>query len=93
MKARYDYGMLIFILTFCLVSISGLKSNEMLELVHKRVSTILIGASTCVLVSIFVYPVWAGEDLHKHVAQNIQKLGLFLEGTYSHIQFIRQKFV
>ncbi|KAL6563691.1 hypothetical protein OROGR_002650 [Orobanche gracilis] len=79
-KARYDYGMLIFILTFCLVSISGLKSDEILELAEKRLSTILIGASTCVVVSICVYPVWAGEDLHKLVADNIDNIGCFLEG-------------
>ncbi|KAK6144177.1 hypothetical protein DH2020_020997 [Rehmannia glutinosa] len=79
-KARYDYGMLIFILTFCLVSISGLRSDEILELAQKRLLTILIGASTCVIVSICVYPVWAGEDLHKLVAKNIEKIGSFLEG-------------
>ncbi|KAL0370224.1 UNVERIFIED_CONTAM: Aluminum-activated malate transporter 7 [Sesamum angustifolium] len=79
-KARYDYGMLIFILTFSLISISGLRSDQILELAHKRLSTVLIGASTCVIISIFVYPVWAGEDLHKLVAQNLEKLGGFLEG-------------
>ncbi|KAK6138170.1 hypothetical protein DH2020_028106 [Rehmannia glutinosa] len=79
-KARYDYGMLIFILTFCLVSISGLRSDEILELAQKRLLTVLIGASTCVIVSICVYPVWAGEDLHKLVAKNIEKIGSFLEG-------------
>ncbi|KAK6138461.1 hypothetical protein DH2020_027781 [Rehmannia glutinosa] len=79
-KARYDYGMLIFILTFCLVSISGLRSDEILELAQKRLLTVLIGASTCVIVSICVYPVWAGEDLHKLVAKNIGKIGSFLEG-------------
>ncbi|KAH6774801.1 aluminum activated malate transporter family protein [Perilla frutescens var. frutescens] len=79
-KARYDYGMLIFILTFCLVSISGLRTDEILDLAQKRFSTIVIGASTCLTVSIFVYPVWAGEDLHKLVAKNIEKLGNFLEG-------------
>ncbi|CAA0824333.1 Aluminum-activated malate transporter 2 [Striga hermonthica] len=78
-KARYDYGMLIFILTFCLVSISGLKTREILEVAHKRLSTVAIGASTCVVVSIFVYPVWAGEDLHKLVAKNIDKIGNYLQ--------------
>ncbi|KAL3828617.1 hypothetical protein ACJIZ3_017419 [Penstemon smallii] len=63
-KARYDYGMLIFILTFCFVSISGYRSDEILDLAQKRLSTILIGASTCLIVSILVCPVWAGEDLH-----------------------------
>ncbi|KAK4358539.1 hypothetical protein RND71_020768 [Anisodus tanguticus] len=79
-KARYDYGMLIFILTFCLVSISGFRVDEIVDMAHKRLSTILIGASVCVIVSIFVCPVWAGEDLHKLVAQNMEKLGKFLEG-------------
>ncbi|KZV17391.1 aluminum-activated malate transporter 2-like [Dorcoceras hygrometricum] len=79
-KSRYDYGMLIFILTFSMVSISGLRTDEILELVQKRLSTVLIGAATCVVVSILVCPVWAGEDLHVLVAQNINKLGNFLEG-------------
>ncbi|KAL3620252.1 hypothetical protein CASFOL_035164 [Castilleja foliolosa] len=79
-KARYDYGMLIFILTFCLVSISGLKTDEILGLAQKRLLTILIGASTCLVVSILVYPVWAGQDLHNLVAHNIHKIGSFLEG-------------
>ncbi|KAK4482741.1 hypothetical protein RD792_009908 [Penstemon davidsonii] len=79
-KARYDYGMLIFILTFCFVSISGYRSDEILDLAQKRLSTILIGASTCLIVSILVCPVWAGEDLHLLVSRNIEKLGNFLEG-------------
>lgn len=80
-KARYDYGMLIFILTFSLVSISGFRDNEILELAQKRLSTIFIGGATCVIVSIFVYPVWAGEDLHNLIALNIEKLGNFLDGA------------
>ncbi|MCD7461653.1 hypothetical protein HAX54_046736 [Datura stramonium] len=77
--ARYDYGMLIFTLTFCLVSISGFRVDEIVDMAHKRLSTILIGASICVIVSIFVCPVWAGEDLHLFVAQNMDKLGKFLQ--------------
>lgn len=79
-KARYDYGILIFILTFSLVSISGFRSDEILKLAQERLSTILIGASTCVIVSVLVCPVWAGGDLHLHVAQNIENLGKIMEG-------------
>ncbi|XP_027062992.1 aluminum-activated malate transporter 2-like [Coffea eugenioides] len=79
-KARYDYGLVIFILTFSLVSISGFRTDEILDLAHKRLSTIFVGASTCVIVSIFVCPVWAGEDLHNLVADHLEKLGNFLEG-------------
>lgn len=80
-KARYDYGLLIFILTFCLISVSGYRDEEILEMAHKRVSTILIGAFTAVSVCVFIRPVWAGDDLHNSVATNIEKLGSFLEGT------------
>ncbi|XP_057807613.1 aluminum-activated malate transporter 2-like [Salvia miltiorrhiza] len=79
-KAKYDYGMLIFVMTFSLVSISGLRMNEVLELAQARLVTILIGASTCLAVCILICPVWAGEDLHRYVAQNISQLGNFLEG-------------
>ncbi|KAI3914703.1 hypothetical protein MKW92_021877 [Papaver armeniacum] len=79
-KARYDYGVLMFILTFCLVSVSGYREDEILELAHKRVSTIAIGCLTCVIMSIFVFPVWAGHDLHKLIARNIEKQADFLQG-------------
>ncbi|XVF47002.1 hypothetical protein PTKIN_Ptkin03bG0074200 [Pterospermum kingtungense] len=79
-KARYDYGLLIFILTFTLISISGFRDDEILDMTHKRLSTILIGCSTCVIISILLFPVWAGEDLHNLIASNIEKLGSFLEG-------------
>ncbi|XP_028110843.1 aluminum-activated malate transporter 2-like [Camellia sinensis] len=79
-KARYDYGLLIFILTFSLVCVSGFRNNEILELAHQRLSTVLIGATACVIVSIFVCPVWAGQDLHNLVSLNLETLGSFLEG-------------
>ncbi|KAK7261167.1 hypothetical protein RIF29_27472 [Crotalaria pallida] len=79
-KARYDYGLLVFILTLCLVSVSSYRSNEIIEIAKKRVITILAGGLISLLVCIFVYPVWSGDDLHKLVSQNIEKLGNFLEG-------------
>ncbi|XP_044475512.1 aluminum-activated malate transporter 2-like isoform X2 [Mangifera indica] len=80
MKARYDYGLLIFILTFCMITVSGYRDEELLEMAHQRISTILIGGFTAVAVCIFIFPVWAGDDLHNLVANNIEKLAIFLEG-------------
>ncbi|KAJ4833388.1 hypothetical protein Tsubulata_028190, partial [Turnera subulata] len=57
--ARYDYGLLIFILTFCLISVSGYRDEEVLEMALKRVSTILIGGLAALLVCVFIYPAWA----------------------------------
>ncbi|CAL5431965.1 unnamed protein product [Camellia sinensis] len=79
-KARYDYGVLIFILTFSLVSVSGYRVEKILELAHQRLSTIMLGGAMCMLISIFVCPVWAGEDLHNLVVNNIENLASFLEG-------------
>ncbi|KAA0025215.1 aluminum-activated malate transporter 8 [Cucumis melo var. makuwa] len=79
-KARYDYGVLIFILTFSLVSVSGYRVEKILELAHQRLSTILIGGATCVFISLFICPVWAGETLHNTIASNIEKLANYLEG-------------
>lgn len=81
-KARYDYGMVVFILTFCLVAVSGYRIEELFELAHQRLSTIILGAATCMVISIFICPVWAGEDLHKLIASNIEKLANYLEGMF-----------
>ncbi|XP_047170005.1 aluminum-activated malate transporter 8-like [Vigna umbellata] len=79
-KARFDYGVVIFILTFCLVAVSGYRVEELFELAHQRLSTILIGVTSCMIITIFICPVWAGEDLHKLVASNIEKLSNYLQG-------------
>ncbi|XP_054779253.1 aluminum-activated malate transporter 2-like [Prosopis cineraria] len=78
-KARYDYGLLIFILTFSLISVSGFREDEIIEMAHKRLSTIFIGGSACVMISIFVCPVWAGEELHSLIALNLESLANFLQ--------------
>ncbi|KAL5830750.1 hypothetical protein ACOSQ4_016104 [Xanthoceras sorbifolium] len=80
LKARFDYGFTIFILTFCLISVSGTRDSQALQMAQDRLSTIIIGSCTAILICIFICPVWSGEDLHNLVAGNIEKLGNFLEG-------------
>ncbi|XP_015900377.3 aluminum-activated malate transporter 8 [Ziziphus jujuba] len=79
-KAKYDYGVLIFILTFSMITVSGFRVGELLEMAHQRLSTILIGGSACIFISIFICPVWAGGDLHNLIASNIEKLAAYLDG-------------
>ncbi|KAL2328407.1 hypothetical protein Fmac_021834 [Flemingia macrophylla] len=86
MKARYDYGMIIFILTFSFISVSGFRDDEVMEMVHKRLSTTVIGGSACVVISLFVCPVWAGEEFHYSTANKLEILGDFLEA------FVREYF-
>lgn len=84
-KARYDYGVTIFILTFSLVAVSSYRAEEVVQIAHQRLTTIVIGVIICLVTSIFVKPVWAGEDLHKLAADNLDKLASFLEGIYIYI--------
>lgn len=81
MKPRYDYGLLILMLTFSMVSVSGYRDGEALIVAYERLLTIITGCVIALLVSIFISPVWVGEDLHRLVAANLEKLGCFLEGT------------
>lgn len=83
MKARYDYGVLIFILTFALVAVSSYRVEDLIEFAHERVTTIAVGVATCFFTTVFVFPVWASEDLHNLAAGNLDKLAEFLEGLES----------
>ncbi|XP_020582214.1 aluminum-activated malate transporter 10-like [Phalaenopsis equestris] len=78
-KARFDYGMLIFILTFNFIAVSGYRVERLLELAQERLATVAIGISICLLVCILVCPVWAGEELHQLMIQNMRKLADSLE--------------
>ncbi|XP_040990948.1 aluminum-activated malate transporter 8-like [Juglans microcarpa x Juglans regia] len=80
LKARYDYGLMIFILTFCLVSVSSYQDDEVLDMACQRLYTIIIGCFIAIIVCICVCPVWIGENLQNQIANNLEKLGNFLEG-------------
>ncbi|KAF2298040.1 hypothetical protein GH714_007572 [Hevea brasiliensis] len=62
-KQNFDYGAMIFILTFSLVAVSGYRVEKLFELAHERLSTIIIGISSCFLVSMLICPIWAGQEL------------------------------
>ncbi|KAA0039765.1 aluminum-activated malate transporter 10 [Cucumis melo var. makuwa] len=79
-KSRFDYGAMIFVLTFCLVSISGYRVEKLLELARTRISTIAIGTSLCIFVSMLFCPIWAGSQLQSLTARNLDKLALSLDG-------------
>ncbi|KAK3036069.1 hypothetical protein RJ639_029822 [Escallonia herrerae] len=79
-KARFDYGLLIFILTFSLVSVSGYRVDKLFEMAHQRLSTIAIGVSICIITSMLFCPVWAGQELYSLINRNLEKLADSLDG-------------
>ena len=82
LKARYDYGMMIFILTFCLVTVSSFRDEKIIVMAQERLTTIAIGVAISFFTTTLVFPIWAGEDLHRLQVDNLEKLAKFLQGKY-----------
>ncbi|KAF5753447.1 putative aluminum-activated malate transporter [Helianthus annuus] len=78
-KARFDYGCMIFILTYSLVSVSGYRVDNLLRVAHERLSTIIIGTCLCIITSMLIFPVWAGLELHLLIPRNMDKLAKSLD--------------
>ncbi|KAK6937515.1 Aluminum-activated malate transporter [Dillenia turbinata] len=79
-KMRYDYGAMIFIITFNLIAVSGLRADEVMELARQRLSTIGMGFTVCIFTSILIFPLWASDELHYSIASKFETTASSLEG-------------
>ncbi|CAK9151058.1 unnamed protein product [Ilex paraguariensis] len=78
-RRRYDYGAMIFILTFNLIVVSGVRANEFVKLARHRLSTIGMGFSVCIFTSLLIFPMWASDELHYSTAAKFEKLACCIE--------------
>lgn len=78
-KARFDYGCTIFILTYSLVSILGYPVDHLLHVAHNRLSTIIIGTCLCIIINMLAFPVW---ELYLLLPRNMDKLAKSLDYEY-----------
>lgn len=78
-KKRYDYGVVIFILTFTLIAISGYRTENLFQMAYQRIATIVIGCALCFVINVFPFPIWAGDDLHNSIIQNLEGLAESLQ--------------
>ncbi|XVF10339.1 hypothetical protein REPUB_Repub07fG0174300 [Reevesia pubescens] len=88
-KSLFDYGAMIFILTFSFVAVSGYRVDKLFDLAHHRISTIIIGTSLCILVIMLVSPIWSGQELHSLIVRNMDKLADSLDGFVT--QYFNQR--
>ncbi|XP_052184805.1 aluminum-activated malate transporter 12-like [Diospyros lotus] len=78
-KRRYDYGSMIFILTFNLVIVSGLRTDKIIEIALDRLSTIGVGFVICIATSLLIFPVWSSDELHNSTAAKFERLACCVE--------------
>ncbi|MED6106925.1 hypothetical protein PIB30_009225 [Stylosanthes scabra] len=71
-KKNYDYGVVIFMLTFNLITLSSFRVENVLKIAHERVYTIAIGCAICLFMSLFVFPNWSAQDLQNSTAFKLQ---------------------
>ncbi|RDY13628.1 Aluminum-activated malate transporter 14, partial [Mucuna pruriens] len=80
-KKRYDYAVMIFLLTFNLVVVSGVRAHvKVWEIARERLLNILMGFIVCVCVSLFVFPLWASNELHDSVVSRFLDLANAIQG-------------
>lgn len=78
--APYEYGYRVFILTYCILIMAGNRTGGYNVAILTRLALIALGACICLLINIGIFPIWAGEDLHRLVVKNFMDLATSLEG-------------
>ncbi|XP_065859033.1 aluminum-activated malate transporter 9-like isoform X2 [Euphorbia lathyris] len=75
----YEYGFRVILFTYCLIIISGYRMGNPIRTSMDRLYSIAIGGFVAVFVNVMVFPIWAGEQLHKELVNNFHSVADSLE--------------
>ncbi|GFP83602.1 aluminum-activated malate transporter 12 [Phtheirospermum japonicum] len=78
-KKNYDYGVVIFLVTFNLITVSSYRVHSVLEIAHARFYTVAIGCGICLLMCLFIFPNWSGQDLHDSTVSKLEGLAYSIQ--------------
>ncbi|GLU05882.1 hypothetical protein SLE2022_229570 [Rubroshorea leprosula] len=70
----YEYGFRVILFTFCLIIVSGYRMGNPVKTAMDRLYSIAIGGFVAVFVNVLVFPIWAGEQLHRELVNNFNSV-------------------
>lgn len=76
----YEYGFRVILFTFCLIIVSGYRMGNPITTAMDRLYSIAIGGFVAVSVNVLIFPIWAGEQLHRELVNNFDSVADSLEG-------------
>ncbi|XP_052209050.1 aluminum-activated malate transporter 9-like isoform X2 [Diospyros lotus] len=75
----YEYGFRVILFTYCLIIVSGYRMGNPIRTAMDRLYSIAIGGIVAVLVNVLIFPIWAGEQLHKELVSSFGAVADSLE--------------
>lgn len=76
---QYEYGFRVILFTYCLIIVSGYRMGNPFRTAMDRLYSIALGGIVAVLVNVLVFPIWAGEQLHKELVKSFESVADSLE--------------